>query len=214
MKKLFGALLLVGILSGIASQVDAQVIKLTGAAQINPDGSVIPTLTWCTETVSSAGATCTNPGPASSCTASGAWTGTKAAAGTQAQAAVSTSTSFNLQCVWPGADSFHVVWTIPTLNDDGTPLTDLTGFKIFYSTTPTMSQNTVIDVKSPTATSQLIGPGLAPATYYVVMDAYNSGGVEGKKTNQANRVVAAGASVTQTFKVAFPGVPGGFSTQP
>src|ERR1044071_4620674 len=114
--------------------VHSQALKFTVQQQVNADGSVTPTLTWCTEKTASAGLTCTNPEPASGCTASGAWTGAKAASGTQAFAAVTTMTTYALQCAWPGSSSLKFTWTPPTTRDDGSPLNNLAGYRAFYST--------------------------------------------------------------------------------
>lgn len=206
-----GALLAIALLACSAFGVaQAQVIKLTGVQVVNPDGSVTPTLSWCTEQTASAGlTTCTNPGPASACTATGGWDGTRAASGTQGQTPVRTSTTYTLSCVWPGADKFTVNWVPPTANDDGSPLTDLAGFRVYYGTSASMSSNQIKDVAQPGASSVVIGPGLAPATYYVVVSAYNSKGVESVKVPAppASRTLGAGATVGQAFKVTVPNAP-------
>jgi len=66
--------------------------------------------------------------------------------------------------VGPTAGNATLTWTAPTLNTDGTPLTDLSGFTISYGTSPTeLSQSVTID--SPTATSYAF-TGLAAGTWY------------------------------------------------
>lgn len=192
----------------------APVISLTGTSVLNADGSVTPTLAWCTGDAATPQGVCSGT-PASSCTASGAWTGTKGASGTQAQAAVTTTSTYTISCAWPGDDKITLTWKAPTTNSDGSTLTDLGGFKIFYGTSSSMSNNTVVDVKDPAATSKVLGPGLAPNTYYIVMDAYNTGGAESSKvpTPPLTKVLAAGASVSQSFKVTFPSAPTNVAVQ-
>lgn len=203
MKKLLLSLLLL-----CAAGAHAQVVKFTVQQAVNSNGSVTPTLTWCTELVASSSPTaCSNPTVASACTASGDWSGTKGPSGTQALAAVTTSKTYNLSCSWPGADSFPLSWTLPTKNDDGSNLTDLAGFKIYYSTSSSMSSNQVITISNPATTSTNVGP-LAPNTYYVVMTAYNTAGAESVKSSPiVSKTLAAGASVGQTVKVTFPNSP-------
>lgn len=193
---------------------DAQILKYTGTTAVNADGSVTPTLTWCTEQVASPGTSCTGA-PASACTATGDWTGAKAASGTQTLPATSTSKSYSLQCSWPGKDSITVNWVAPTLNDDGTPLTDLAGYKIYYSNSPAMSQNQVKDVKPGSVNSAVLGPGLAPGTYYIVMNSYTAASIESTKVPSPphTHVLAAGATATQAFKVSFPNPPINITTQ-
>ena len=64
----------------------------------------------------------------------------------------------------------EMTWVAPTKNCDGTPLTDLTGYKLRWGT----AQH---DIASPTATSYTI-PNLRPGTWWVSIAAYNSKGVE------------------------------------
>jgi len=206
MKYLVSALIL---LFGFSSMASAENLKFTVGQQVNTNGSVTPTLTWCTEQVTSPGLTCAGSAPASACTASGDWSGSKAASGSETLAAVSTTKTYSLQCSWPGSDQFTVKWTPPTTNSDGSPLTDLKGFHVYYSTSSSMSQNQLKDVQNPAAGSVIIGPGLAPATYYVVVSAYNVPGAESTKVPSPplSRAVSSGAVVGQTVKVTFPAAP-------
>lgn len=203
------------LLFGFSAGSEAETLKFTVAQQVNANGSVTPTLTWCTEQVASSNpTTCAGSAPASACTASGDWTGTKAAQGSETLAAVTTTKAYTLQCSWPGSDSFTVSWVPPTKNTDGSTLTDLKGYKVYYSTSQAMSNNQRIDVVSP-ASNVVIGPGLAPATYWVVVSAYNVAGVESIKVPSppASKVLSSGASVSQMVKVTFPEAPTNVTVQ-
>lgn len=206
MKKLLVSAFAAALMMLAGAAAHAEVVKFTVAQAVNANGSVTPTLTWCTEQVqSSSPTTCAGSAPASGCSASGGWTGVKAAQGTETLVSVTTTTSYTLQCTWPGSDSFTVKWVAPTTNTDGSALTDLAGFKVYYSTSSSMSQNQIKTAASG-ATSVVIGPGLAPATYYVVVSAVNAPGAESVKAPSppATRVVSSGNTITQTVKVAFP----------
>lgn len=210
-------LVLLTCLCGFAFADAAQaqsVVKLTIAQAVNANGSVTPTLTWCTEKTQSTGTTCSGT-PASACTASGSWTGTKAAAGTETLPTVTTTANYVLQCSWPGSDSFTVNWTTPLTNTDGTTIDDLAGIRVYYSTSAAMSQNTIKSAPA-NATSLLIGPGLAPATYYVVVSSYNTPGAESVKVPvpPLSRVVGGGTTITGSVKVAFPSPPTGVTLTP
>lgn len=211
MKKLLLSIVAVALSQAAAA---ANTISLIGTSTQNADGSVTPALSWCTGQSATPQGVCSGT-PASSCTASGAWSGTKAVSGTQTQPNVTTTSTYTLSCTWPGQDSITLNWSPPTQNTDGSALTDLAGFKIFYGTSASMSQNTVVDVKDPAATSKVLGPGLAPNTYYIVIDAYNAAGVESSKvpTPPLSKVLAAGSSVSQSFKVAFPNAPTNVTVQ-
>jgi hypothetical protein len=60
-------------------------------------------------------------------------------------------------------------WTAPTRNSDGTPLADLSGYTIYYGTSPSALTQT-IQVASPSATSYVVS-GLSPGTYYFAVAA-------------------------------------------
>jgi len=80
-----------------------------------------PTLTW-----SSTGAT--------SCVASGGWSGTKATSGTQTLPAITASATYNLTCNAAGGFA-TLTWTAPTQRTDGSALTNLASYRIKYGTT-------------------------------------------------------------------------------
>jgi hypothetical protein len=82
--------------------------------------------------------------------------------------------------------SAQLSWEPPTQNVDGTALTNLAGFKIYYGTAPrTYSQ--VQTINSPTQTSATVT--LSPGTWYFAMTALNSLGEESAKTNEVSKTV-------------------------
>ena len=62
-------------------------------------------------------------------------------------------------------------WLAPSENDDGSPLTDLAGYKIYWGTQPGEYPNSVTIDNPGTVTYVL--EGLVPATYYFVATAFN-----------------------------------------
>jgi hypothetical protein len=60
------------------------------------------------------------------------------------------------------------------LNNDGTSLTDLSGYRIAYGTTPTDLTQTITTGAG--ATSAIVG-GLVPGTYYFSVTTLNASGV-------------------------------------
>jgi len=65
-------------------------------------------------------------------------------------------------------------WTAPTQNTDGTPLTDLAGFKIYLGQVQGGPYPVSVDIADPTATTFTV-PGLTEGlTYFFVSTAYNS----------------------------------------
>jgi hypothetical protein len=83
--------------------------------------------------------------------------------------------------------SVTVSWVRPTQNTDGSPLADVAGYKLYYGTSRNYLQR-VIDIKDPSATSYTM-KNLPPYTYYFAITAYNSRGVESKRSNIASKTV-------------------------
>ena len=78
-------------------------------------------------------------------------------------------------------------WTAPTQNEDGTSLTDLDGYKIYWGTTPGNYPNSVT-IDDETATSYVV-ENLSPGTYEFVATSFNTSGVESRYSAPATRVV-------------------------
>ncbi len=64
-------------------------------------------------------------------------------------------------------------WTAPTQNEDGTPLTDLAGYKIYMGQALSGPYPVSIDIADPTIVTFTV-PNLSEGTYYFVTTAYNS----------------------------------------
>lgn len=130
-------------------------------------------------------------------TATGALTGTPAAgdAGSYANIAISVSDG-NLSASLPAFSitvnqialgSATLTWTPPTQNTDGTPLTDLAGYRIYYGTSPGNYPNTAA-VNNPGVASFVVD-GLAPGTWYFVSTTINGAGIESAYSNVATKTV-------------------------
>lgn len=78
-------------------------------------------------------------------------------------------------------------WTPPTQRTDGSPLTNLAGFKAYYGTSPT-TLTTVVDIPGPLVTQRVI-TGLSPATWYFAMTAYDATGLESDKSPTVSKVI-------------------------
>jgi hypothetical protein len=80
-----------------------------------------------------------------------------------------------------------VTWTIPTTNSDGTPLTNLRGFRIYYGTAVD-SMTKVAEIANPSISTYSV-TNLSPATWYFGIKAYTSSGVESAISNIANKAM-------------------------
>ena len=78
-------------------------------------------------------------------------------------------------------------WTPPTENTDGSPLTDLAGYKIRYGTSPGNYNNT-ITINNPGLTSYLID-NLASADWYFVMTSFNASGIESSFSTEVSKTI-------------------------
>jgi hypothetical protein len=97
--------------------------------------------------------------------------------------ATATLTIAQLDVVQSSGGTATLNWVPPTVNADGTPLTDLAGYTIRYGTSPgTLDQ--VIEIRNPGLTSYVV-ENLAPATWYFAISSVNSEGVESQTTGVA-----------------------------
>lgn len=182
------------LLASMAQAQTAGTITFS-ANRTSSSGAFAPVLTWSTSPV------------ASSCTASGGWTGTKFASGSETLASISSSKSYTLTCSW-GSGTATVNWTKPTKNTDGTNLTDLTGFKVVYGNSAS-ALNQSKSVTGASATSTSIG-SLGAGTWYFAVRAVNGQGAESANSNVGSKTIRA-ASAAKTVNIT---VSGGGTTPP
>ena len=82
--------------------------------------------------------------------------------------------------------SVTLSWTPPTQNTDGSPLTNLAGYRVYWGTTQgTYPNSETINV----GLSSYVVDQLAPATYYFAVTAVNSAGAESAYSNVASKQV-------------------------
>jgi hypothetical protein len=84
--------------------------------------------------------------------------------------------------------SASLSWTAPTHNSDGTPLTDLSGYTIYYGTNASALTQT-IQVASPSATSYVVS-GLSPGTYYFAVAANTTVGTQSAQTSAVSDTIS------------------------
>jgi hypothetical protein len=141
------------------------------------------------------------PAWASFSSSSGALTGTPAAAnvGTTTGIVISVSdgrattqlNAFSVEVVNPAAPpppaaySVTVSWAAPATNVDGTALTDLSGFKLYYGQSA-QALDRVLQIGSPSTTSQNV-QNLASGTWYFAVSAVNAAGLESALSSLATK---------------------------
>jgi Putative Ig domain len=78
-------------------------------------------------------------------------------------------------------------WTVPTVREDGTPLTGLAGYRIYYGTAAGSYPNRV-QIANPGVTSHMI-TNLPAGTYYFVATAYDSAGRESNFSGVVSKTI-------------------------
>lgn len=92
-------------------------------------------------------------------------------------------TNVDITCVKTVAATVN--WTLPTLNTDGTPLTDLKGYILYYGTDPTLTTYTTRLIPASTLTTTVTN--LTPGnTYYFSISSVSASGGVGPRSNFAS----------------------------
>ena len=96
-------------------------------------------------------------------------TGSTTTSGSSTTTAPPTSTTTSSSVVTLG-------WVAPTQNNNGTPITDLAGYKIHYGTA-SQDYTQVVSITNPSL-SRYVLDSLPSGTYYFAISSYNSQGLE------------------------------------
>jgi hypothetical protein len=198
---------LLALLALTANAQAANTGSLTLSTTVNADGTLTPTASWSTTPA------------ATSCTASGDWSGTKAASGTETLPSFSASTAkaYSLVCNWPGDTQAILSWIPPTQYTDGTPVafcanaTDsgvcIAKYRVRHGTA-TGAWPDVRDVANPTAKGAT-WTGLGAGPHFFVVSAVTGYGSESGVSNEAGKVLNPSVQWTQQAGVKIPKAPTG-----
>jgi hypothetical protein len=85
----------------------------------------------------------------------------------------------------PTTYAVTVSWAAPTTNVDGTPLADLSGFKLYYGQSA-QALDRVLQIGTPSTTSQSV-QNLASGTWYFAVAAVNATGLESALSSIATK---------------------------
>ena len=96
--------------------------------------------------------------------------------------------SFSVDVLGTASGSIVVNWLPPTQRDDGSPLTDLAGYNLRWGTAFGHYPN-LATIPNPGVATFVIDE-LAPGTYYLVLTAYDSDGVESGYSNVATTTIS------------------------
>ena len=89
--------------------------------------------------------------------------------------------AFSVNVVATATGSATLSWEAPTLNADGTPLTNLAAYRLYFGTSADTLPNT-LTIDNP-GIATFVVEQLTPATWYFVVTAVNSAGTESGFSN-------------------------------
>ena len=95
---------------------------------------------------------------------------------------------FSIAVQQASTGSATLSWLPPTTRVDGSPLLGLAGYHISYGTSVGSYPNTVV-IPNGGVTSAVVG-NLPPATYYFVISAYDTAGVESDKSPAVSKTIS------------------------
>ena len=87
-----------------------------------------------------------------------------------------------------GVGQATLSWTAPDANTDGTPLTNLAGYRIYYGMSADVLDQ-VVDIPSVGLTTYVVA-NLDVGTYYFSIRAYNSAGAESALSNIVSDIIS------------------------
>jgi hypothetical protein len=134
---------------------------------------------------------------ATTCAASGGWSGAKALSGSQVVGPLSEDTTYRLKCSGTGGNATAITtvsvriaqlsWEAPTQNSDGSPLTDLAGYRVYWGTS-SRSYSGNATVNGAGTTSYTV-QNLAAGTWYFTVTARNENGVESAYSSEESKTI-------------------------
>jgi hypothetical protein len=95
--------------------------------------------------------------------------------------------TFSIQVVATATGSAPLSWMPPTTNTDGTPLTNLAGFRIYWGTVQGQFPNSVT-LPNPGLTSYVVEQ-LTPGTWYFAIASLTTGGAESTRSAPASKTI-------------------------
>jgi hypothetical protein len=163
--------------------VQAPSVRLSSSETLVDQGAMV-TLSWSAD-------------HAYGCQASGGWSGSRGTSGSESVGPLETSTTFTLSCDGEGGSALQMVsvstlgeisisWIAPQENVDGTTLTDLASYRIYYGTESRAYSN-ILNVANSAATSHVFSA--PPGDYYITMTALDADGNESAYANEIVRSI-------------------------
>jgi hypothetical protein len=96
-------------------------------------------------------------------------------------------TPFTITVMQAVLGTVSLTWRAPTTNIDGSPITDLTGYKVFYGTSSHQYAQS-LSLMSPALTTVMI-EDLGPATWFFAVKAISNGGIESDYSSEVSKTI-------------------------
>lgn len=96
--------------------------------------------------------------------------------------------AFAVNVVQAALGNATVSWAAPTLNTDGSALTNLSGYRVNYGTTRGGPYTRTVDISNTSITRHVV-ENLTPGTYYFAVVARTSAGVESAMSAEASKTI-------------------------
>lgn len=106
--------------------------------------------------------------------------------GSETTGLTASSSSTSGTSIGSGAGEATLSWEAPTTSADGSALTDLAGFRIYYGTASPVSKAQGIDVGNTTEHTLI---GFNQGTYYFAVTAYDTEGNESELSGEVNKAI-------------------------
>jgi hypothetical protein len=94
---------------------------------------------------------------------------------------------FTIVVTAPANGTATLSWTAPADNSNGSPITGLAGYNIYYGTDPSNLTKS-IEVAGASTTTYTV-TGLSAGTYYFAVSAYNAEGVDSSLSNIGQKTI-------------------------
>lgn len=174
-----------GAVSQLTVQVDGGegvIVTLTASPQSVLSGDNV-TLTWSSDN-------------ATQCTASGGWSGAQSLAGSFVTGPISATTNFQLTCEGQAGSALAMVsvglvdkivrWQAPTQNVDGSALTDLAGYRVYWGQ---LSRNYTGSHTINSAAVTQWEANIAAGDYYFALTAFYAQDNESAYSNEVRKTI-------------------------
>src|SRR5690606_23941132 len=114
--------------------------------------------------------------------------------------------SFMMVCLFPGDMQAVLMWTAPTENTDGTPLTNLAGHRVHWGVEFDVLSN-VAQIDDPDVNTYTVVGLLPSTTYYFGVRAFTSQGAESALSNIVSKTTRAPVEWSQSIGIKTPRAP-------